>query len=255
MKKNLYYRHVYKRRNALWEFVLHTFLSISSGPRLLLEVFIRRNMGERYFSLSTGIFIALALAFYPMIASATTNMFGARVENSASRYLTWYLFIPAFLYFCHRRSEEIKRLPSVFDFARFSLSTGEINLRFYQFERSSGPNTVRRIETLIEPLTFGVIGFILMVADQALGGLLILCSIIYSLSYMAAYKIGDDFVMDKIDEMLCNEEMVNSFVDGFDPTQTRGVKYYGRRPADPDIRRKLVDSFMEDDDDDVAEAV
>ena len=113
---------------------------------------------------------------------------------------------------------------------------------------------MRRIETLIEPLTFGVIGFVLMAFGQALGGFLILCSLIYSLSYMAAYKIGDDFVMDKIDENIHNEEMVNSFVDGFDPSQTRGVKYYGRRPADPEIRRKVVESFMEEESD-IAEAV
>jgi hypothetical protein len=47
--------------------------------------------------------------------------------------------------------------------------------------------------------------------------------------------------------MICNEEMVSSFVEGRDASQTRGVSFYGRRPADPDTRRKLVDSFMEED--------
>ena len=63
---------------------------------------------------------------------------------------------------------------------------------------------------------------------------------------MAAYTIGDHFIMDKIDEMICNEEMVNSFVEGRDSSETRGFSTYGRKPTDPETRRRLADAFMED---------
>lgn len=42
---------------------------------------------------------------------------------------------------------------------------------------------------------------------------------------MEAYRQGDHFIMDKIDEMICNEEMVSSFVEDRDSSQTRGVHF------------------------------
>jgi len=33
------------------------------------------------------------------------------------------------------------------------------------------------------------------------------CSIFYSLSYFAAYKKADDFILDQLDEMIMGEEM------------------------------------------------
>ena len=57
--------------------------------------------------------------------------------------------------------------------------------------------------------------------------------------------------MDKIDEIICNEELVASFVDDKDPGETRGFSAYGRKPVDPDLRRKVVDTFFEDDEETV----
>jgi hypothetical protein len=51
--------------------------------------------------------------------------------------------------------------------------------------------------------------------------------------------------MDKIDEMICSEELVNSFVEGREPSQTRGFHASARKPADPEIRRKVAESFFE----------
>ena len=54
MTKNLYYRTVFMRVNSIKEIILGFFLAIASYPRMLLEVFTRKNMGERYFSLATA---------------------------------------------------------------------------------------------------------------------------------------------------------------------------------------------------------
>jgi hypothetical protein len=53
--------------------------------------------------------------------------------------------------------------------------------------------------------------------------------------------------MDKIDEMICNEELVKAFVEGRSPDETRGLNYYGRRPADPEARRRIAETFIEEE--------
>lgn len=248
MKKNLYYRTVFKRTNALQEGLLALFLAFCSWPRLLLEVFIRKNFGERYFSFSTALTIAGIMALLPLIYfEALSRIYGGSdFTNFIAFYTSWYLYLAAFLYMCLQRREEIKRLPSVFDFGRFSLSTGTIHPRFFELEIGGKRGDTRFIETVLEPGLFAVIGFSLWMAAQPIGLVILVSSIFYSLSYAGAYRQGDHFIMDKIDEMICNEEMVNAFVEGRDAGETRGVNFYGRKPADPETRRRLAETFVDE---------
>lgn len=245
MKKNLYYQILYRRTNFIKEFILGLFMGISSWPRLLLEVFIRKNMGERYFSFSTSIIIAIILALLPFQIAKFHAFFSGQFSfwDVLLKNIAWYIYLIAFLYHADLRRQEVKRLPSVFDFARFSLSTGNINPQFYNFSIDGTKTDVRTVETLLEPALFFIVGFFLAIIGQSLGFLLLICSVIYSLSYVAAYHLGDNFVMDTIDEMICNEELVASFVEGMDSSQTRGFNSYGRKPSDPDMRRRVVDDM------------
>jgi hypothetical protein len=72
-------------------------------------------------------------------------------------------------------------------------------------------------------------------------------SIFYSIGYLAAYKNGDNFVMDKIDEMILNEELEDAFVNDKDASETRGVRFYARKPNGEDLRRRVADAFMEEE--------
>lgn len=244
MKKNLYYQTMYARRNVLKSILLNLFIGVSSMPRLLLEVFIRRNFGERYFSFSTAIWMILLLGGGPIARLAFGYHFTSDVAfDFIGKNWSLYVYLGAFLFVCLKRREEVYRLPSVFDFARFSLSTGEISPVFYSVIINGQTPSVRTIETMVEPSLFFVIGLLLILLGQNLGYIILPCSIIYSLSYVAAYYLGDNFVMDKIDEMICNEEMVSAFVEGRNPSETRGFNPYGRKPTDPEDRRKVVD-FM-----------
>lgn len=251
----MYYRAVFKRTNIMKEAMLSFFMALSSYPRLLLEVFIRRNFGERYFSLSSAITIAVLLGLYPLIKTVGFSLFrrygyydhGFSFGSFLLHYATWYGFLAGFLLMAVRRNDEIKRLPSVYDFARFSLSAGQLHPRFLTFKIGDRPLALRTIETLIEPAFFFFIGLGLWLFGQGIGVVLVLCSIIYSFSYQAAYYQGDNFVMDKIDEMICNEELVKSFVEGRDPSETRGFNFQGRRPADPETRRRVAETFIEEE--------
>ena len=249
MKKNMYYRTVIRRRYAVDEAILNFFLAFSSLPRLLLEVFLRKNMGERYFSLTAGLGIVVILGIVPLMYDGTMSRIfnDYNSETFILKFGSWYVFLVAFLFLCLRRYEEIKRFPSVFDFGRFSLFTGEIFPLFFEFEIGGKKPDIRLVETLLEPGACALIALPLMWLGQPIGIVIFVSSLFYSLSYMGAYRQGDHFIMDKIDEMLYNEEMVSAFVEGRDASETRGVNFYGRRPADPDTRRKLVDGFIDDD--------
>lgn len=246
-KSNLYYKTVSRRRNAVSEALLGFFLGISSWPRLLLECFLRINMGERYYSDSAAITISVLLALLPLfVVRALSGGYGG-VEFGVffKLFFTWYVFLTGFMYMAAQRSEEVKRLPGVFDFQRFSLSSGLIDRRFYDIEFGGKPVSVRTIETVLEPGFFFFIGFVLNLMGQPVGSLLMLCSIVYSMSYQAAYSEGDNYIADMIDSKICNEELVKSFVDDDSEGDTRGFNFRGRRPADPDARRRVADMLSE----------
>jgi len=249
MKKNLYYKTMFRRHNRFKEFVYNFFRGICSIPRLLLEVFVRRNLGERYFSFSTAMLMAFILFIVPMIV---VDYYPYAKQWSFwgfwGRFLTWYIYVGGFIYMCIQRRREVSRLPSVFDFGRYSLSTGSYQAFFTKYIIGGRTVDIRLTETIIEPAFFGLIGLALMIIGQPVGFLILICAICYSLSYFATYWQGDNFIMDKIDEMILNEEYVNAFVDGMDPDDTRGVRYYGRAPVDPEVRRQMVDSIIVDTD-------
>ncbi|MEA5426389.1 hypothetical protein [Arcicella lustrica] len=253
MKSNRYFKSLYKRTNVIKETLLSIFFGIGSGPRLLLEVFIRRNMGERYFSFSTAIFLLVVLSIIPAFSQYGFAIF-SKVQMSYYQFnlfsflgknLTWYIFLGAFLYCSIERRKEVKSLPSVYDMARFSLSAGTIHREFCSLKFGGNPVEIRTIETLIEPAFFFVIGFMLWVFDQNVGNLLMFCSVIYSLSYKAAYYQGDNFIMDHIDEMICGEELSAVFIDGKKPEEARGFSFYGHRPANIQTRRRVAETFFE----------
>lgn len=252
MKKNLYYQHILKR-HSVKEILVSLFLGVS-WPRMILEVFLRKNFGDRYFYFSTAIVVALLLALLPAYIHVISLFFpywNTKFDGWAflGHYFTWYVFIAAFLYVSYQRHQEKVWLPSVFDFARYSRSSGEIHPVFFQLRLTSQPADIRTIETLLEPSGFFLVGLLLLLLGQRLGSLLLTCSVFYSLSYRAAYSFGDNFVMDHIDEMIVNEELVTAFVDEVDSRETRGFRFYGPRPADPDARRKVAETFWMDDDD------
>jgi hypothetical protein len=249
MQKNLYYREVLRRKNPLKELLIRVFMGFSSWPRLLLEVFIRKNFGERYFSFSTAVVMTCFLALLPFAFFFTGGLFSGGYGRNWTlfffSYTSWYLFLAAFMFMAVLRRREIKRNPSVFDFAKFSLYAGDIDQRFFGFTILGTPD-IRRVEILLEPALFLVGGFALSLFGQSVGMLIMFCSILYSLSYVAAYHIGDEYVMDKIDEKICNEDFMTHFISDSD-TSYRGLRCYSRKPVSEENRQKIAEDFIEDD--------
>ncbi|MGN8037825.1 hypothetical protein ACTJJ0_22225 [Chitinophaga sp. 22321] len=266
MQKNLYFRTFYKRQNKMKMSILNLFLELSSYPRLVLEVFLRKNMGERYFSVAAAATVAVILALIPVMGDLISDMFprdlrglrggyGKQESHFWAHYTTWYLFLAAFVYYSYQRYKEIERNPSVFDFGRFSLSAGDIHQGFFNLRLFGVIPNARTIETVYEPMAAFLLGLFLTMIGQNVGWLLMLCGVIYALSYSAAYSAGDNFVMDQIDELIMNQEMENAFIGGSDSAQTRGVRFYARKPSHEDLRREVADSFFERTQDEIATVI
>ncbi len=246
--KNLYYATVFGRTNMLRDLILRFFIMIASWPRMVLEVFIRTNFGERYFSLATAITLIVVLGFLPyQMAQSFFGYYGLTFFEYIKLNPLWYLFVVAFGYFSWKRYQEVKRKPGVFDFAKFTWSTGEKNRKFYDLKWFGQDPSGRVISTIYEPAFFLAIGIFLIICHQSLGYLITVCSICYSLGYAGQYHLGDMFVMDKIDEMICNEELVESFVNNRPSHKTKGFEAYGHRPTNEDFRRKVYKTFFEDE--------
>jgi len=272
MKKNLYFRTVIKRNNRIKLLFIGLFAFFWGWFRLLLEVFIRKNFGERYFKLTSAIICTLFLASLPFVIHSAPDMIawlfggvqqsgygfteqasGPRISAPFWPYLKWYLFLAAFLWFSIRHWRDKQRNPSVFDFARMSTYSGDIHPIFYSIKINGRKPDIRQVETLLEPLPFFVLGLLLWLIGQKLGILLVVGSVSYAAGYVIDYMQGDDFVMDRIDEMIANAELEKAFVDDGDGSETRGLRFVGRKPAAVDVRRQLL-PFMTEENDEIPEA-
>lgn len=237
MKKKLYFKEAFRRVGSN-KAVLSAFCNFCSAPRLLLEVFIRKDFGERYFSLSEAMTIVVVLALVPLQSYTGDSWFP---------YLTWYAYLTGFFYMSLRHQQDLKRNPSVFDFKKYSLYTGKVNPVFFKVKIRGQKPDIRQVECLIEPAPFLIAGLVLLLIGQYLGLLLIVCSLLYGSSYSAAYAIGDHYVMDIIDGMIINEEMEKSFVDDADEDDTRSYRFRGQKPKDHDSRKKLLPLLNDED--------
>jgi len=240
-KNSSYYEAVFRRPSVFKEVVLGFFFSCCSLPRLVLEVFLRRNMGERYFAMGTAIIIAMVTWFYAALL-ILAGVLLERVWVWTYMSLGLIAFPLVFLYYARQRQQEIDQLPSVFDFKRFSLATGK-TLSF--FDRYTTDR--RKLTTIYEPAAGFIIGFALLFIIQIpLAVMLMTCSITYSLSYLAAYHQGDNFLMDQIDQRICAEDLADTFRLNLPYDQTRGAEFFGYQPEDPAQRQRMAGAFGND---------
>lgn len=275
-KTTSYYRTVIGRQNLLTDTFLSAFLLICSYPRLLLEVFIRKNFGERYFRFSSVITIILILGVSPFLADYASNFtdggdsfmnegYSASqrrqmgIVNFLMDWGSWYAFLAAFFFMSLRRAKEVSASKSIFDFGRYTLSSGEFNEKVAAIKISGKQATNRQIETLIEPAIFLIIGGVLWFLNQKVGILLTVCSVIYSFSYMAAYRLGDNFILDKIDEVICNQALAKFLHGGVSASGENEDSFKGFRvmadiPKDGNHRKLIYPLMVSDEQKQAAEA-
>ncbi len=269
MKTNRYYRTVLQRSNSFVQWFTGLFDAFASSCLLLLEVFIRKDFGKRYFNFQSVIQLAFLLAVIPVLilkvpewlgmmglgSSPSLSTFDGTIPAPVSRklsslfprYLCWYVFIAGFLAIGLWHQIAMMFGKPANDTYKFSLYSGTFHPLF---ERIKIPGILvngRLVECLLEPLFFFVIGVFFWMIGQTLGYLLMFASFTYAMHYVGSYRKGDHFVMDILDGMISNAEMENAFVKGLDGSQTNGFQFRGTLPADEELRRTMLPLILEEE--------
>lgn len=262
MEKQIFMRKSMQRGNVIKTSILSIFRLFTCYPKLLIEVFIRRRFGERYFSFSTSLILAFLLAVYPVIAVKISNLSITKMDRLRASmsginepeasilpdYLTWYIFIAVFVYVCWRHQQEKRRLPNTYDFALLSTFSGIVYQGFFSMKMPHGrPVTIRDIECYIEPALFFCIGFLLYLIGQNLGELLMICSLFYSMNYIAEYTEGDHAMLTIIDQMIVNKNMEQVIFGDVNPEDAEGVQWRARKTTSDAVKRKIVEVMTDDE--------
>lgn len=197
MKKEFFYQTQLGRGNAVRDTFFAICMFLISPTRLLLEVFIRKNFGVRYFNLMSALLLAIFLTVMPIWLQ---DVFGT--ESFWATYTTWYLFVVGFLYVSIIHAISLKKAKAhVFDMNHYSLSRGTWQPFFRQMP-GFATASIRTIEIWLEPAPFFILGAILLGLGQPIGGVLVFCSFFYSVGFSAAYTNGDHHVYNLIDNKI-----------------------------------------------------
>lgn len=129
-KKRLFQTADVVRQNPFMTAGIGLILSLSSLFQAVLEVFLRRHFGYRYFSGGKLLVLLLLLLGLPFGLSILLN--GKQFTPEANlQTITWYGFAALFFYFGLRRLREMRRAPGLFDLTHYSLYSGKIYNIFY----------------------------------------------------------------------------------------------------------------------------
>ena len=243
-KRYAYYQTLYGR-NVLNSQVLPAFIIWLCLPKIVVEVFVRRRMGERYFSLVWAIVAGVILYMLPKYMQ---QIYGHSVGFFYYVFLTGYAIMTVVSFI------EILRAPSVFDLARFSLDTGEALPFFHRIKILGKTPTQRTIDVYLEPLFCFLIGAVIsFIFRQPLTGLVIMfCSLCHFVSSLAFAIRGDHATMDIIDGIIFNEGVTETFAQDKE-VSSKGVTFYPQKPSSAELRGKLGDFLTgrrDPDDDD-----
>ncbi len=246
MNSAKHFRKVIRRENVLKNGIHNVFMSMASFSRLLFEVFTRHDFGERYFRLSAALTLILILAFFPLIPSSVASLVSGNFSLIPSaHYITWYMFLAAHVYLSigHFKDKNLNRANATK--VQYSLFSGYFNNILVHTFSGEVTDDSRFMETVLEPALFAILGIVLMIFGQSLGYLLLINSIIYAIGYMAAYKEGDDFVMDTLDESIAKEAFYRIFISGENTDTWMNYRFVGRIPEDENIRKRIGTSVQE----------
>ncbi|MBS1585515.1 MAG: hypothetical protein JSS82_08195 [Bacteroidetes bacterium] len=243
-KTTSFYRATFQRQSHIKNFILNYAYMLCSYPRLVIEMLIRKNFGCRYFNVASAITAIVVMAWLPFHLSPYRSYWEVWIDILQQHFM-WYAYLSVFIYCSWLRWKEVRRNPSVYDFEKFSEYAGDIHPIFHQLEFDGRTPNARLIEIVLEPLPFFIGGILMIWMGQSLGMLLTVCSIFYSLSYWAAYTIGDNLILDKIDEIIFAEELENIFVFKQPPSKTRGAQFHAQLPTDLLLSQKLVEQSWE----------
>lgn len=247
MNIEAYYRSVHMRTNKMKTALYGLFLQLSSFTLIPIEVFFRKNMGLRYFSMFHAFMTCLLLAVIPLMSGGLGTMFMSMFNRYGSYGYNWFhfnmdqlifiIYLILVLVASWKRAKEIKTEPAVFDFQKFSLYSGDIHPLIRNFGGRAWD--IRTIETKIEPLVSFVTGVLIYSLSHPLGIMLMSFSFINMLGQRAAYYFGDQYMLDEIDKLILNREIKETFLG--EKEESNGVRTPWVKPHNPDVRKRILE--------------
>jgi len=241
-KQNIFMIVTAGRKGLLNNLVKDLIFSISSYPSYIVESFLRKNMGCRYFTFSIAVTISLAMLFPWFFQGNIMRDFLG---------LPWLIFTLLFLYKSVRRRMEIRRFGFTYNFDQFSYSDGEKLDFLYDLEgKKIAGITITKylILVLIEPAIPILTGLLLMVSTytRPTGVLIFICGILFCYrSVMKAYA-ARDFVLDTIDKQITAKWNYEVIMEEKPKSQTGGLHFPIDLPNDEEFRISLIE-FIKDD--------
>lgn len=256
MKQNFSYTAEVKRVNFIKVLIFRYFFPLAVFFRVPLEIFFRKEMGHRYYSAPFTLVIGLLLFLVPFYVVGNGHPFYALNHLSdlnwsefLKAFSTWFIFLGFFAYFGFKRWKELENGPSPFDGERLTTSSGYMEDYYAKFIPKYLLQNPRRCDIYGEPFPFLIAGLVLSYFGQAIGVLMILCSIIYCLSYLGAYFSGDDYLMEIIDNEVLGDNGIAAFMDDENVANRHGIQFYMKRPSSEELRRKFAQKMFNDEDD------
>lgn len=169
--------------------------------RLILETFIRRDFGRRYYSLRQALILAFLLLcrFAVAVIHSFPSLFGLKryikhpAPDFSLHYASWLAFTVFFVICAFARKLEARKNKGN------SLSMGYSHPLFFKIRLFGRPLTDRFIETIVEPFFCLTVGLVLYLLTQPIGMVIMVCSAFYSISYIYAYRFADEVIMDMQD--------------------------------------------------------
>lgn len=245
MKTNIYFQTQYQRISFIKRFMQDVFIFFASTPALVVEVFTRKNFGERYFSLTHAIIVFVAL-FVPFIVNQTVPYADEYLEGFNYFYLVCLL---AFLYASIRRRMETPKKLHEIDMNLFSKYDGTFQSYTVLLAQSIFKRThIPDIQLKIEPGLAVGSGLILFIFpfSRIVGLILIICGLMHLAREYTRYAKGKSFLLDLNDKKICDEDLAEVFI-GDTETSRRGFRAFVPKPAGRYEREKLYHEMIVDD--------
>ncbi len=230
------------RVNLFHFYITASIASLSSWPASIVECFMRRKFGERYFTLSTclGIFTLMLIG-----GVALADKMGYKY------FITWFAFAGIYLWLSIRHRMEIKKYGTAYNFDRFSLSDGRIHDFWWQIiGKEYGGIKIDRylFHVLLEPSAPFLVGFILIANPytRAVGLLLMVCGILFAFRAFVKIQNARNAVLDIIDDQIVAEYQRSVIMEDKTPEESAGLYLPIELPDNRDVRARLSNKLRQE---------
>lgn len=220
-----YYATIYRYENALRAIWYGIICFLAHWPSLMIHVFTRKNMGERYYTL------AASLTFFAILSSPFLFKEELYYLDDLPGLFNWFalVFLAVFLFFSIKRRLEFERHSHEFDPDKFSKYEGDRVIYEWAIVKFAKNDMVlkllcsRYMVKNFESLLFIIAGLLLFALPfSRLVGLLFIVSGLLDMSKTRVqYAKGRHYVLDQYDNMIVSREFKESFVNNKKPKDSK----------------------------------